>query len=206
MPLTAWLHDARDDLWFGCRRMIREPDATAAIVLVLACSVADTVLRRPLPLLDQQRVVVLWGKSSENMRTLPLTARHFERFRNEARTLQEVAGTISIESWTQPIRDGDQTFRANISPVTGNFFQVLGSEPVLGRALTPADDHQGAAPVAVLSYSLWRGRFAGDPAVLGRRLELRNSRVVTVVGVAAPGLEYPRDSEIWVPFATTWAG
>ena len=72
MALTAWLHDARDDLWFGWRRMIREPDATAAIVLVLACgiglsvaifSVADTVLRRPLPLLDEQRVVVLWGEA-----------------------------------------------------------------------------------------------------------------------------------------------
>src|SRR5688572_13500491 len=215
MALTAWLHDARNDLWLGCRRMIREPDATAAIVLVLACgiglsaaifSVADTVLRRPLPVLDEQRVVVLWGRSGESMRTLPLTAQHFERFRREARALQEVAGTVSIESWAQPIRDGDQSFRGNISAVTGNFFHVLGSEPVLGRTLAPADDHPGAAPVAVLSYSLWRGRFAGDPAVLGRRLELRNSRVVTVVGVAPPGLEYPRDSEIWVPFATTSAG
>jgi predicted permease len=215
MALTSWLHDARGDLWFGWHRTIREPEATAAIVLVLACgiglsvaifSVADTVLRRPLPLLDEQRVVVLWGKSSESMRTLPLTTGHFERFRNEARTLQEVAGTVSIESWPQPIRDGDQTFRANLSAVTGNFFHVLGAAPVLGRALAAADDHQGAAPVAVLSYSLWRGRFAGNPAVLGRRLELRNSRVVTVVGVAPPGLEYPRASDLWVPFAATSAG
>jgi putative ABC transport system permease protein len=72
---------------------------------------------------------------------------------------------------------------------------------MLGRTLVPEDDHPGAAPVAVLSYSLWRGQFAGDPAVLGLRLELRNSRVVTVVGVAPVGLEYPVGTEIWVPFA-----
>ena len=130
---------------------------------------------------------MLWGEAGGSMRTLPLTPQHFERFRKEARTLQEVAGTVSIDSWAQPVRDGEQTFRVNLSPVTGNFFVVLGSKAVLGRTLVPDDDHPGAAPVAVLSYSLWRGQFAGNPAVLGRRLELRNSRVVTVVGVARRG-------------------
>src|SRR5579872_3103532 len=209
-----WLHDAREDLWFGCRRLTRDLDATIAVVLVLACgiglsvamfAVADTVLRRPLPVLDQERVVVLWGQAGGSMRTLPLTPQHFERFRNEARTLQEVAGTLSIDSSAQPVRDGEQTFRVNVSPVTGNFFVVLGSRAVLGRMLAPDDDHPGAAPAAVLSYSLWRGQFAGNPAVLGRRLELRNSHVVTVVGVAPAGLEYPAGTEIWVPFANVSA-
>lgn len=211
MALLRWLHDAREDLRFGCRRLTRDLDATTAVVLVLASgiglsvamfAVTDTVLRRPLPVRDQERVVVLWGDAGGSMRTLPLTPRHFERFRNEARALEEVAGTESIDSGAQPIRDGEQTFPANVSPVTGNFFVVLGSQAVLGRTLLPDDDHRGAAAVAVLSYSLWRGQFAGNPAVLGRRLELRNSRVVTVVGVAPPGLAYPTGTEIWVPFAS----
>ena len=205
-----WLRDAREDLWFGCRRLTRDLHTTTAVVLVLACgiglsvamfAVADTVLRRPLPVLDQERVIVLWGEAGGSMRTVPLSRRHFERFQDEARTLQEVAGTLSIDSWAQPVRDGEHTFRVNVSPVTGNFFIVLGSNAVLGRTLVPDDDHAGAAPVAVLSYSLWRSQFAGNPQVLGRRLELRNSRVVTVVGVAPPGLEYPTGTEIWVPFA-----
>ncbi len=211
MALTRLLADAREDTRLGWRRVIREPGATAAVVVVLACgialsvaifSIADTVLRRPLPVLDQQRVVVLWGEAGGSMRTLPLSPQHFERFRKETHTLQEVAGTISIDSWAQPVRDGDETFRVNLSPVTGNFFLVLGSKAVLGRTLLPDDDHPGAAPAAVLSYSLWRGQFASNPAVLGRRLELRNSRVVTVVGVARPGLEYPAGTELWVPFAS----
>ncbi len=215
MALMAWVGDARDDLWLGCRRLRRDLETTTAAVLVLASgiglsvtmfAVADTVLRRPLPVLDQERVVVLWGESGGSMRTLPLSRQHFERFRKEARTLEEVAGTLSIDSWAQAVRDGTQTFRINLSPVTGNFFVVLGSRAVLGRTLGPDDDHPGAAPVAVLSYSLWQGQFAGNPAVLGRRLELRNSRVVTVVGVAAPGLEYPFGTEVWVPFASHSAG
>jgi putative ABC transport system permease protein len=215
MALMGWLRDARDDLWFGCRRLGRDLETTSAAVLVLASgiglsvamfAVADTVLRRPLPVLDQERVVVLWGESGGSMRTLPLSRQHFERFRKEARTLQEVAGTLSIDSWAQAGRDGTQTFRINVSAVTGNFFVVLGSKAILGRTLVPDDDHPGAAPVAVLSYSLWQGHFAGNPAVLGRRLELRNSRVVTVVGVAAPGLEYPFATEVWVPFASHSAG
>lgn len=214
MLLTRWWHDAREDVRLGCRRAIREREATAAMVVVLACgialsvaifTIADTVVRRPLPVLDQHRVVVLWGEADGNRRTLPLTPQHFERFRREARTLQEVAGTISIDSWAQSIRDGEQTFPASLSPVTGNFFLVLGSKAILGRTLMPDDDHPGSAPVAVLSHSLWRGRFASDPAVLGRRLELRNSRIVTVVGVAAPGLEYPTGTEMWVPF-TSFSG
>ena len=215
MLLMQWLHDAREDVRFGCRRAIREREATAAMVVVLACgialsvaifTIADTVLRRPLPVLDQHRVVVLWGEAGGSMRTMPLAPRHFERFRREARSLQEVAGTISIDSWAYPVRDGEQTFRVNLAPVTGNFFLVLGSQTVLGRTLVPDDDHPGAAPAAVLSYALWRSRFASNPAVLGRRLELRNSRVVTVVGVAGPGLEYPTGTEMWVPFASSSAG
>jgi len=211
MALTRWLPDAHEDIRLGCRRLLRERQGTAAVVVVLACgialsvaifSMAEIVLRRPLPVLDQQRVVVLWGEAGGSMRTLPLTLQHFERFRKETHALQEVAGTVSIDSWAQSVRDGDESFRVNLSPVTGNFFLVLGSKAVLGRTLLPDDDHPGAAPVAVLSYSLWRGQFASNPAVLGRRLVLRNSRVVTVVGVATPGLEYPLDTELWVPFAS----
>jgi putative ABC transport system permease protein len=211
MALTPWLQDTGVDLRAGCRRLTRELRASAAIVVVLACgiglsvamfAVADTILRRPLPVLDQERVVVIWGEAGGSMRTLPLSPRHFERFRHEARTLQEVAGTLSIDSSARAIRDGEQTFRARLSPVTGNFFAVLGSNALLGRTLVADDDRPGAGPVAVLSYGLWRGRFAGNPAVLGRRLELPNSRVVTVVGVAAPGLEYPAGTELWVPFAS----
>jgi hypothetical protein len=126
MALMGWFHDAREDLWFGCRRLIRDPDATTAVVLVLACgiglsvamfAVADTMLRRPLLFLDQERVVVLWGEAGGSMRTLPLTPRHFERFRNEARALQELAGTLSIDSWAHLFA---MVSRRSAQPIAGH--------------------------------------------------------------------------------------
>ncbi len=213
MAWLAWLRDTQNDFRSGLRRLIREPQSASAIILVLACGVglsvaifttANTVLRSPLPVRDEQRIVVLWGQAAESMRTLPLTPEHFEHFRRETRALQEVAGTIGVDSWPQPVRDGHETFRINLAPVTGNFFHVLGARVVLGRALSPEDDHPGAEPVAVISFPLWRARFARSPAVLGRRLELRSGRVATIVGVAAAGLEYPTGTDVWVPFSTTW--
>ena len=207
----TWVIDAGQDVRVGCRNLARTAGFAAVAVLVLGGGIglavaiftlADTVLRRPLPILDEERVVVLWGEAAGSMRTMPLTLQHFERYRHEARALHDVAGTVSVDSWAQAVRDGDRTFRANLSPVTGNFFLVLGSEAILGRALRPEDDRAGAEPVAVVSYSLWRTRFASDPAVLGRRIALQNSRVCTVVGVAPPGLEYPTGTEVWIPFVT----
>ena len=76
MALTPWWHDAREDLRLGCRRLIGERGTTAAGVVVLASgialsvaifAIADTVVRRPLPVLDQQRLVVLWGEAGGSM-------------------------------------------------------------------------------------------------------------------------------------------
>ncbi len=206
----AWLADAGQDMRWGWRGVIRGAGTAVVSVLVLGCGIglavaiftlADTVLRRPLPIRDEDRVVALWGTVPGSMRTIPLTPQHFERYRREARALEEVAGTVSVGAWPQVVREGDSTFRANLSPVTGNFFQVLGSKPVVGRLLDAEDDHVGAGPVAVISYSLWRGWFHGSPDVIGRRIALQNSRVLTVVGVAPPGLEYPTRTEVWLPFA-----
>jgi predicted permease len=89
-----------------------------------------------------------------------------------------------------------------VSPVTGNFFEVLGSRPVLGRLLTRKDDQAGAAPAAILSYAMWQGRFAGDPRVLGRRIALERGTVFTIVGVAPAGLEFPARTELWIAFSS----
>ncbi len=211
MAWIRWLIDAGHDSRLGCRNLARNAGFTAVAILVLGSgialsvaivSVADVVLRRPLPIVDEARVVALWGEAAGSMRTMPLTPQHFERYRHEARTLQSVAGTVGLDSWPQAIREGDRTFRANLSPVTGNFFLVLGSRAIVGRMLRPEDDRRGAAPVAVISHAWWRSRFGRDPAVLGRRLALPNSQVVTVVGIAPAGLEYPTGTDVWVPFST----
>src|SRR6266571_1994722 len=82
----------------------------------------------------------------------------------------------------------------------GEFFDVLGVQPVIGRALQPSDDVYGAAPVMVLSYGAWQGRFGGDTHVLGRQLIMYEDGVpYTIVGVMPQGLDYPRGTDFWTP-------
>ena len=101
--------------------------------------------------------------------------------------------------------------------VTGNYFELLGVKPALGRFFTPADDRTpGAHPVAVLTYDCWQKRFAADPQVIGKTVII-NSNKFTVIGVASPGFSgvdpavtpdvfVPmRTQGLWEPNDRTWA-
>ena len=86
--------------------------------------------------------------------------------------------------------------------VTGNFFQLLGVSPVLGRLLRPADDTLGGLQSIVLSYGTWRRQFAGDTAILGRHFRSPYETPpyksgFTIIGVAPPGLDFPVGADFW---------
>ena len=116
--------------------------------------------------------------------------------------LSGVAGTLSSTGWPHAVRDGARPLTLSLAHVTGNFFAVLGSAPILGRALRPDDDVTGAPPVAMISDSLWRRAFGGRAEVIGRRLTVPARNITyTIVGVAAPGLDYPAGAEMWVPLS-----
>jgi predicted permease len=100
--------------------------------------------------------------------------------------------------WQQPVREGDRVSLINRSLVSGNFFEMLGARPILGRALQPNDDVRGAAPVAVLSYGAWQRRFGGRRDVVGRRIVAHDDGIsMTIVGVMPRGLDYPKGTDIW---------
>jgi predicted permease len=205
----SWTDDVLQDGRLAVRTLVRNPGFTGAAVVTLAFGIGlavamftvfDAVLARPLPVHDQARLIVLWGEADGSARKLPVAFEQFARFREAPRTMREVAGTLSARAWPQGVRDGDRTLSLNLAAVTGNFFQVLGSTPVLGRALRPDDDVVGAAPVMVISHGFWRRHFGGDPGAIGRRLTLHERALAyTVVGVAPPGLEYPAGADVWVP-------
>ena len=168
-------------------------------------AVTDAVLRRPLPVEAPDRVVTLWP--TRDGTEISLLPDDLERLRHDSRTMRAIAGFVHWGAVPYAITDGDRPLVLPQSRVTGNFFDVLGTRPVLGRLLRPEDDVAGAPPVIVLSYATWRRDFGGDPAVLGRRLHLSSFGLdVTVVGVAPPGLDYPLGTAYWAPYATTGAG
>ena len=198
-----------NDLRFAFRSLRRTPGFVLTAILTLALgiglasavfTVADALLLRRLPIRDQDRVVVLWGERRDQAYTYPLGINDARAFERGSRSLERVASFAYEGSWPTPIRDGDQIYRLHGALVSGEFFDVLGAQPVLGRLLRPADDVWGAAPVVVLSYGAWQWRFGGDPHILGRQIVTYTDNVThTIVGVMPQGLEYPRGTEVWAP-------
>jgi predicted permease len=207
------MHRVLDDIRFALRSFRRTPGFFVAAVSLLAIgigtasaifSVAMTILARDLPMRDQNRLVAVWANARGAATEVPTILDRYERFRRESRTLSGVAGIAHFGSNMVPLRDGSAALHARESLVTGNFFDVLGTRPVIGRLLRPADDVKGAAWAMVISESFWRSAFAADPNVIGRRIDIMNREVTaTIVGVAPAGLEYPAGTDYWIPITPT---
>ncbi|PYQ00063.1 MAG: hypothetical protein DMF83_29085, partial [Acidobacteria bacterium] len=93
---------------------------------------------------------------------------------------------------------GDEPMQVQGRLVSGNFFDVLGARPLLGRPLRPVDDRPGAGRVAVLCHGLWQRRFGADRAVVGRKIVV-DGTPMEVVGVMPPAFRYPPKAEMWTP-------
>ncbi len=204
------------DLRLTLRALRRTPTFTATAVLILALGIGtasamftvfQSVVVRRLPVQNPDRIVELSGVAKGAARELPITLDPFRRFRQENRTLQSVGGFAHWGAVAAPVTDGDRQLLLRQATVTGNFFQVLGAAPILGRLLRPEDEREygpnatnANALVAVISYDAWRRSFGGDSAVIGRHLRLPDMKWnPTIVGVAPPGLDYPRGAELWTP-------
>ncbi len=82
--------------------------------------------------------------------------------------------------------------------MTASTFDLLGAQPLIGRAFTPAEDLTENPDVVILGHHVWEDRFGSDPDVLGTTVRL-NARPMTVVGVMPPGFHYPEDHDMWMP-------
>src|SRR5262245_50210375 len=198
---------AMDRLRVAARTLARSPGFTVAAVATLALgiglstavfTIANTLLLRRLPVRDEGRIVLLWGDKRGDPTRFPLSVVHARGFARETHALEQVAFTTYEGVWKSAVREGDLVSLVNRSLVSGNFFDMLGARPILGRALQPSDDVLGAAPVAVLSYGMWQRRFGGNPKVIGQRIVSHDEGAsLTIVGVMPRGLDYPRGTDMW---------
>jgi predicted permease len=166
----------------------------AAVAMV---AVTRAVIVERLPVVDQDRLAVLWPYRDATVE-VPIFQADVDRLRREAKQLLGVAAYTHWGANATPYRDGDRALVLNRTIVTGNYFTVLGTTPALGRLLRGEDGERGAPGVAVLSYGAWRRNYGGSPAVVGHRLIDAYTLVPrTVVGVAPPGLDFPRGTDVW---------
>jgi predicted permease len=204
----ALVHALLQNVRLGWRSLRRAPAFALTAVLTLALgiglatavfTVAEALLLRRLPVRDQDRLVVLTGVTPDGrMNNFPLGLEPAREFAAGAQSLARVAHFAYEGASAKPVREGERITRLRRALVSGDYFDVLGARPVLGRALRPEDDAAGAAPVVVLSHRAWQERFGGAADVLGRRIVMHEDGVAyTVVGVMPQGLDYPRGADAW---------
>ena len=206
------LSDVWQDLRYAWRLSWRRPGFTLAAALTLALgigantaifSLVDAVLVRRLPV-NRPDELVLLEQVMVRGDTQNISRPLFERLREERSVFSGVFaaqdGLAAVEIGN--LASADRAETASVQAVSGEYFQVLGSSALVGRAFTPDDDRTpGAHPVAVLSHSFWTRRMDGDPGVIGRTITLAR-QPFTIVGVARPGFfgeATGRAPEIWVP-------
>jgi putative ABC transport system permease protein len=208
---TRWLEELAGDVRFAVRSLRRARGFATAVVLTLALGIGAntamfTVLRgtllRPLPNRDGERLVYLRqsapGAQEQNVLfSVPEVA----DYRTAAKTLSTLAEYSSSLPFTLVGSDG-QPLRVRAGVISGNYFDVMGLDPVLGRLTSGRDDGPVAAPVAVLSYPFWIEHFGGDPRIVGRTVRL-NDAISTVIGVVQPAPLYPQPTDVFVNTVTS---
>ena len=197
------------DLRIALRGFRRSPSFTITAVLILAIGIGmavamftvfDAVVLRPLPVTSPYRVVELFTYKGDPNTDYYVLREDLRKVAASTKTMRDVAGIAHWGAAPAPMVDGDRPLVLNRTLVTGNFFGVLGTRPLLGRLVQPSDEAPGAELVLVLSYGAWRKHFGGDPTIVGRRLmEPYGRKPYRVIGVAPPGLEYPAAVDIWMP-------
>ena len=195
-----FLDSLRQDLRHTLRSLKRDRGFALVAVLILGVgigantavfSVVNTILLRPLPFQDAQQLVWIappptnCGFSCETY-----SADAFEEFQAQNQSFQDVAGyfAFSTEDNFRLSGRGEPVPATGIL-VSGNFFQVLGVQPSLGRLFAPDDARKGSQPVALLANAYWKRQFDADPAIVGKAIDL-NGQPVTVVGVLPPSFDF----------------
>jgi predicted permease len=215
------VHGALVDVRLALRGARKEPVATAAIVLSLALGIGALtaafsavdrfLVRMPDGIARPDRVVEVFRLPDDSaVAAMPgydgylvIGRRAFDALLEQSVTLR--GGALLSSAWPLSVRlEGIEPERMHVHFVSENYFGLLGVAPALGRAFDPATDSlSGAAPVVVITDQLWRRRFAADPRVVGRSLELEG-REFTIVGVAPPefvGTSVARQADFWAPLS-----
>jgi predicted permease len=191
------------DLRYGIRTFLREPGFTLLAIVALALgigattamfTVVDSVLLRPLPYKDPQKLVVtLIGPTASG----PVSPADFLDFRREARSFERLG---AAQAWGITLSSGERPERLIGLQVSADLFDVLGVPAMLGRTFAEGDDRPGHDQLLVLSHALWLRRFGGDRSVIGRTLSLED-RAYTIVGVMPPAFRF---APFWITRAEVW--
>jgi predicted permease len=188
------------DLKYSFRTLKRDRSFAIIAVLILALgiganiavfSVVNTILIRPLPFRDSDRVLWMAPAASKcGFSCETYTADAYEEFRAQNHAFQDVAGYFAFSSSDNVKLTGHgQPKPVTGIMVTGNFFQTLGAEPATGRLFSNEETVKGARAVTLLSNAFWKSQYASDPSIVGKQIDL-DGTPTTVVGVLPRNFDF----------------
>ena len=180
---------------------------TVAAVVILAVAIGVTsaafalvnaALLRDLPIDRPDRLMLLATRDAMG-RPSAVSYLDYQSWRDESRAFSGVAA--SVETAMILGDEGQAPERVQGTFVTANLFRLIGRAPFIGRDFEPGDDRAGATPVVIFNYGVWKNRYGGDPALIGRTVRV-NDRPATVIGVMPEGVQFPFQTDAWQPLAT----
>lgn len=205
MGRSGFADSVRQDVSYTVAALRRDLGFTVVVILTLAIgigsntavfSVIDSVLLRPLPYAEPDRLVTLWTSIAERGITeSPSAYGNVQDWRDQSDVFEDLA---TYDPSTRTLTDGEWPERISTADVSWNLFSVLGAEPALGRGFSEDEERRRAA-VVVLSHDLWLRRFAASPSAIGQTIEI-DRRSFEIIGVMPEGFAYPEmTTQLWVP-------
>ena len=193
------------DLQFGARTLRKHAGLTTVAVIALTLGIGLTTtmfsivygaLMKGLPFRDGDRIVMLVEQNlARNWRRMSPSYPDYTEFRRGQKSFSELG---AYYSGTMLVSGTEKAERFSGSWVTANMFDIAGVPAFLGRTIRAGEDVVGGEAVAVISYSMWHGRFGGDRGIVGRTIRA-NGMPHTVVGVMPEGFAFPDDDALWLP-------
>src|SRR5438034_8846334 len=209
-----WIQDFVQGLRFGLRLLQKSPGFTAVAILTLALgigantavfSVINSVLLGPLPYHVPGGLVMVWESNSQHPNPHnTVSPPNFFDWQSRSTVFSSMAYIADVRN---NLTGNGEPEEVVVQAVSANFFSLLGVNPILGPGFTTENGKAGHDNVVILDYGLWKERFAGDPAIVGKSI-LLNGKPQTVVGVAPQNFNwFIKDSSltgakprIWSPF------
>ncbi|HKA22286.1 MAG TPA: ABC transporter permease [Blastocatellia bacterium] len=194
------------DIKYGVRKLLKDRSFTAVAVFALSLgigansaifSVVNSVVLRPLPYKDSDRLVTIYSSLRQTgLEKIVVSAPELADFREQNNCFDQVA---AYDFQGVNVTGGDEPERIRASLLSPNLLPVLGINPIIGRGFAPDEDQPGQSQVTVLSYSIWQRRFAGEPNVIGKTLDI-DGKSIEVIGVMPFDFRFPDpDTELYLP-------
>lgn len=203
---TQYMSEFWQDVTFTARQFWKNPGFAAIAILTLALGIGGTtaifsalyaVVLRPLPLREPHRLFAVGETYGGHLSPMSVGI-----YVDAEAGTDAFDGLAALQYANYNLADGATPERVIGAKVTANYFDVMGTAPLVGRVFTPSEDQPGADRVAVISYRLWQRRFGGAPLV-GREIRL-NATGYTVVGIMPASFDLTNGSEeLWTPIAFT---